>query len=130
MKTTKQAKAEHPEYSKLIGAVCRSLDKEDFFNVYNHGISGGYGGFIYYSDTVKFWRANRQQIILLLEEEAEQFGMGVLEMIKGFRCVGDVELSEIGHCLYGNFSHNRDTVIYNALAWFAAEEVVRWFCEE
>lgn len=130
MKTTKQVKQEHPEYAKLIGAVCRSLNKEDLFNVYNHGISGGHGGFIYYSDTVKFWRANRKQITLLLEEEAEQLGMGVLEMIKRFRCASNVELNKIGRCLYGNYSGNKDCTIYITFAWFAAEKVVRWFYEE
>lgn len=131
MKTIKQVKRERPEYTKLIKAVCNNLSEDDFESIYEHGIAGGYGNFIYYHDTIKFWRANRQQITSLLEQEAEQFGTDVLSMINGFGCLrGKYELSEIGRCLYGNYSENNDCSIYNAFAWFAAEEVVRWFCEE
>lgn len=129
MKTLKQVKNERPEYAKLIQAVWNSLDESDFENIYQYGISGGYGDFVYYYDTVKFWRTNRKQITALLEETAEQFGENVLDMIKGFRS-SDAETNEIARCLYGNYSDNNDCTIYNAFAWFAAEEVVRWFCEE
>lgn len=131
MKKTNEVIKEHSEFAKLIRSVRKNLDKESFIEVYNHGIGGGYGNFIYYSDTVSFWRKNKQQIILLMEEVADSIGENILEMAQGFGCLGkDYELSEIAKCLYGNYSEKNRVHIYNAFAWFAAEEVIRWFFEE
>ena len=50
------------EYEKLYNAVkehAPSLDTEDFKQISKHGINGGFNGFIYYADTVKFFDRNK-----------------------------------------------------------------------
>ncbi len=83
-------------------------------DVANNGIDGGYGDFIYYSDTVPFAEKNRAEIAKLAESQAADFGEGVLDMVQGFGCLGkDYEQGEIARCLYGS---GDDTQILNALA--------------
>ena len=101
-------------------------------DIANHGIGGGFHGFIYYADTVKFTKANRANIAKLAEAQAADFGQGVLEMIQGFNCLGkEFGTGEIARCLYGR---GDDSQIMNALAWYAGEEVCREyyriFCED
>lgn len=131
MKKTNEVINEHPEFAKLIRSVARNLNKGNYIDVYNNGIDGGYGKFIYNRDTLKFWQNNRQQITDLLLGTADMLGKEVLSMIRNFKCLGsDYTIDEIGKCLYGNFSENNPVQIYNSFAWFAAEEVVRWYCED
>jgi hypothetical protein len=56
MKTISQVKKQNPDYSALIHAVVSRIGKESIEDVINHGIDGGFRGFIYYTDTVKFGR--------------------------------------------------------------------------
>ena len=116
----------HP---KLARAVVKQFGDEEAFmeksaDVTNHGISGGFSGWIYYTETTAFARKNRAKIAELAEELACDLGEGTLEMIQGFNCLGkdDYSIDEIGRALYGR---GDDTQILNALAWFAAEEVCR-----
>ena len=63
-KTTKQVLAENPSYKTLINAVIRKLGGTYYlYDIRSHGISGGFPGFTYYSDTVKF--ASRYRSLLL-----------------------------------------------------------------
>lgn len=86
-------------------------------------IDGGFGGWIYYSETIPFAKRNRAAIASLAEYDASEFGTNVLEMIQGFGCIGkDHSQAEIARCLYGS---GDDTTILNGLAWYAAESVAR-----
>lgn len=114
---------------KLARAVVKQFGDDEAFiesapDVVNHGINGGFSGWIYYTETTAFARKNRAAITELAEELASDFGMGTLEMVQGFNCLGkeDYSTNEIGRALYGR---GDDTQILNALAWFAAEEVCR-----
>lgn len=101
--------------------------KEMAEDVANHGASAGFGGWTYYSETVKFAKSNRSSIAELAGIYAEDFGVGTLEMIQGFNCIGkDYSLEEIGKCLYGR---GEETAILNGLAWFALEEVARVYSD-
>lgn len=117
--------------ASLVRAVIKQFGgwesfTESALDVYNHGIAGGFHGFIYYGDTVKFAKAHKADIQKLASEQAEEFGVGTLEMIQGFGCLGkDYSLDEIGKCLYGCGHCDDETQIYNALAWYAGEEVCR-----
>jgi len=112
----------------LVRAVVSQIGSWEYFqdtapDIANHGIDGGYAGFTYYVDTLAFARKHRAKIAKLAEGQAEEYGMGVLEMIQGFGCLGkDYSLGEIGKCLYGR---GDDTQILNGLAWYAGEEVCR-----
>ena len=134
------------EHGKLIKAVISKLgysgrltkDEEEELldtlkNVVNHGASIGFGGFIYYSDTIEFARKNQNSIIKLLEEEAESFGEEVAEMVFNF---GDFRKSppdtddkrDVYRFLSG--AKCKETKIPNLMAWFALEEVARFFEED
>ncbi len=102
---------------------------DEFKNISNYGINGGYGGFIYYSDTAKFFDDNKDLILELLNNQAQDFGYkNELEMLENFNCLkGEtITLKDINEiCNFkgeseNNFTH---TNIKNALSWYAGEEV-------
>ena len=103
-------------------------------DIYKHGIGGGFGGFIYYKDTVKFYQDNKSQINDLLKETAESLDTSVIQMVRNFNYlnIGGYSEDEVGRVLYSNddpFELSGGTQIANALAWYAGEEVARSFCE-
>ena len=111
----------------LIRAVIRQsggwIDfQEKAPDISNYGISGGFSGWIYYTETCQFYAKNQSSIIKLVECQSDEYGYhSAQDMVKGFRSL-DTTLSEIGCTLYGN-KRQHDTQVANALAWFAAEEV-------
>lgn len=125
MKTTAQAIADSGLDSRVVRAVVRRIGRESIEDVNRHGIAGGFSGFIYYSDTVNFWRKYKAEIITMLEDLCSDLGEGLLETVFNW-LDGDWSTTEIGAAIYGKYSADFD-VIYNALAWFAAEEVCRAF---
>ena len=137
MKTLKQVTSERPEYKRLINAVIDNIGIESVEDVINHGIDGGFNGFIYTSDTVAFYKKHKKDIITLAKDMASDLGENLIEMIGGFNClkyydynknkwVEDKGQDAIGQTVYGN---DHDDMVANALAWFAAEEVCRMFEE-
>jgi len=133
MKTISDVCKEYPEFSLVIKAVVRRIGKGSIEDVNNHGIDSGFDGFIYYFDTVAFWRKYRKLILEMLKNDAENCTSGIVEMVQGFNClmngnIRNYSIDEIGRALYGNFDNEQYT-IYNALAWYAAETVCRYFEE-
>jgi hypothetical protein len=101
--------------------------KEDTKDIADHGIDGGFNGWINHSDTCAFARRNRALIAEFAADQAGDLGLGVIEMVQGFGCLGkDYSIDEIGRCLYGR---GDDTSIMNGLAWYAAEECARAYCD-
>jgi hypothetical protein len=117
----------------LVRAVVRQIGGWRSFcesapDIANHGIDGGFSGFIYYSDTEPFARRNREAIAKLAEEQASEFGTNVFEMIQGFGCFRNGSKpseSEIGQALYAGKGTEEGVGVLNALAWYAGEEVAR-----
>ncbi|HAR39070.1 MAG TPA: hypothetical protein DCS09_11140 [Porphyromonadaceae bacterium] len=104
--------------------------KECAPDVNNHGIGGGFHGFIYYTDTVKFFRNQRVNIIEMAKSQAEDFGVGMLEMIAGFGCMKSLDISEdeIARAMYTGKGEMSEQIM-NCLAWYAGEEVARAYCD-
>jgi len=133
MKTIKTVLSEHSDYAALIRAVVRNVGRESISDINNHGIGGGFGGFTYYDDTVKFFKAHKKAILSLLKAMSEDLGEGMFELVAGFNCLSSAgkplyTVDEIAEAIYadsGECAH----IIQNALAWFAAEEVCHWFEE-
>jgi hypothetical protein len=128
---------------KLINAVIENLGYddlndpdciEDLRNITNYGIDGGYGGFVYYSETTSFFNENRKEIIELVKEMSFEFGQGMIEFVLSFNCLKNMNISddEIGNVLFCVETDNRDEkmVIKNALSWFAGEEVARHLVDQ
>ena len=135
MKTTKQVITDYPQHKKLINAVLRQLgSKDNIEDIYRNGINGGYCGFIYYTDTHNFAMKNRKSIIALLEEQAFHIcNDDVVEMVKSFNTfrrngMDKDELRDLYRYLGG--AKVEQGSITNIMAWFAAEEVARMFCDE
>jgi hypothetical protein len=128
MKTMEQVVKERSEYSRLIRAVVSRIGKESIEDVINHGIDGGFGGFVYHSDTTKFFRKYRADIIRMAGEMSSNMGEDMLEMIRNFNCLGhdDYSVDDIARAIYQGKGEMVDQ-IQNAMAWFAAEEVCRMF---
>lgn len=106
----------------LKDAVLKQLrcdNKEEIENtlsdVSNHGAGGGFNGFIYYTETSKFYDENEEIIWQALEQDVEDFGhKNVLEMISTF----NTDVTDI-------------STFKNLLAWYALEKVASDFqCEK
>lgn len=118
----------------LVRAVSRQIGGwESFTNcaedIQDNGADGGFCGFIYYRDTLAFFRRNRKAIMEMAEQMADDLGEGMLKMIAGFNCLRSDELTEdaIAKALYASKGDDM-TSIQNAMAWFALEEVARSYC--
>ncbi|MBE9242876.1 DUF7222 domain-containing protein [Synechocystis salina] len=110
--------------SRQMGGKSELL--QHYKDVVNHGADSGFNGFIYYSETVKFWRNNKKLILESLSQLADDLGENVINMVRNFNCIkGDFSTDEIGKALYGSYREEFD-LIYNCLAWYALETV----CQE
>ena len=118
----------------LIRSVVRQLGGWDSFktsapDIANHGINGGFHGFIYYKDTIAFAKRNRAHIQAMAKDQSSDFGTPVVEMIQNFGCFRHSKPSESEVCtaLWGGRSEEGTDNVLNALAWYAGEEVARAF---
>ena len=129
IKSISQVCREYPEKSRLIHAVVSRIGKDSIEDVINHGADSGFSGFIYYTDTVKFYRKYREDINQWIKESWEDIGYkSALDMVKSFRCAQDETEDTIGKCLYNSRLNGDETMmIENCLSWFALEEVCRLF---
>lgn len=124
-------------HAALASAVIRQCGGWDSFkemasDVSNHGADGGFHGFIYYTETVKFAKANQQSIMEMARDMANDFGTpGAISLVAGFNCLRDMKLTgdDVASVLCG-FDKENATQVYNALAWFALEEVSRRYVDE
>jgi len=118
----------YTELTKLQRAVKRQLGSdtmqeflETLQEVANHGAGGGFSGFTYYGETVDFARRNRALIWEQLEEDSDNFGQSVADMVCGFNCFKEYTPNEI---LAGLYERGENvTTVYNGLSWYALESV-------
>jgi len=126
----KAKKAYHP----LKRAVMRQFgDSNSFYesvsDIANHGASVGVSGFIYYSDTVNFTKRNKDKIMQSLTELSCDIGESIVSMLSHWQCLKGMSQCEIMEGLYNPKSDNK-TCVYNALAWYALEEVANYLYNE
>lgn len=94
------------------------------------GAAGGFGGFIYHSETIPFTKRNKKALLEMCKEQANDIyghGMTVPAFIAGFNCVA-CDAEQVAIALYTGKGENV-TEVYNALAWYALEEVSRRYCD-
>lgn len=96
-------------------------------DVTNHGASGGFSGWIYYSETEKFTKAHKAAILEMAKQMADDLGEPLYKMIGGFNCL-KISEGEAAEAIHNPRSEDR-TNVYNALAWFALEEVSRSYSD-
>lgn len=138
MKTTQEKLIKSSNIpASLIRAVVRQLGGWDSFiekaaDITNHGINGGYLGFIYYTDTEKFAKANKDAILELASSQAQEIGYdSTLAMIRGFGCFKGDTLTdcELMNALCKGRNPKDGPNILNGLAWYAGEEVAQAYCD-
>ena len=132
--TTFNIKKAKKAYHPLKRAVMRQFgDSESFYesvsDIANYGASGGVSGFIYYSDTVAFTKRNKSKIMGCLSELSCDIGESIVSMLSHWRCFKGLSEGEIMEGLYNPKSDNK-TCVYNALAWYALEEVANYLYNE
>ena len=92
------------------------------------GADGGFHGFIYYTDTVKFAKAHKAELIQLAKDMADDMGeKSAYALIAGFNCL-KMEPDAVAEAIHNPRSEDA-TNVYNALSWFALEEVARSYCD-
>jgi len=109
------------------------LTSEEIIDAGAHGADTGWGGFIYYHETVEFFQNNKVAIIDLLKQMAGEFEeANIISFVASFNYlkssieVDNAEtLDEIGRAIYGT-PNKDDYQVQNALAWFALEQTGHW----
>ena len=99
---------------RLVYAVDEQMGDllQDAENIYNHGISGCYPGFVWYNETCAFYQAYKDDIWEMLWDQHKEFGhKHILEMIASFTGANQVGGSD---------------QFENLMAWYAAEEAARY----
>jgi hypothetical protein len=130
MKSKKEVLNENAQYKTLINAVYSRIGKDCIMDVVNHGIDGGFSGFIYYSETHSFAMRYRSIIVRMLENMATDLGEDVVSMVAGFGVFRNSPMdADDKKDLYKYLGGGRPQqgAITNVMAWFAAEEVCRMF---
>ena len=133
MKTIKQFIEQSNLPAKLVRSVIRQIGgwqefKDHAQDVYNRGAAGGFSGFTYYSDTVSFAKRNKTDIEAMLKDFADSISESFADTLAGFNCFKGEDPCDILDGYYNPRSDNRQ-MVYNALAWYALEEVCRAYCE-
>jgi hypothetical protein len=131
MKSKAQVLRDRPEYKTLINGVINSLGGiESVEDVTRGGASAGFPGFTYYSDTHKFAMRYRKLIVKMLQEQADEFGTEIVEMVSGFGVFRQSPMdNEDKMELYKYIGGGKcdQSTITNLMAWYALEEVCRMF---
>ena len=123
---------------KLTAAVIRQFSgwetfQEKAHDVANHGISGGYCGFIYYDDTIAFAKKHKKLIIESIQQFADEIGESFTKVIADFNCLKNTGITENDVITALMSPRSCDDYIlqqvYNALAWYAAETVAQGYTD-
>lgn len=118
----------------LIDAVVDQIGGWEYFtecapDIANHGINGGFNGFIYYTDTIRFANENITELLAFGKDQAQQFDMsGVYSLVASFGCLPDLNTDDVAEAVH-DASHEEYEQVMNALAWYAAEEVSRSYVD-
>ncbi len=118
---------------KLTRAVIRQLGgRESLHDIATHSADAGWPGFTYYRDTCEFYKRNKKDIIARANQDSDEFGCDMLEMIAGFGCLKDMKLKpfEVAQAIEGRGDNDNVDLVHNALAWYALEEVAREMCPD
>jgi hypothetical protein len=97
-----------------------------------HGADGGFPGFIYYSDTIRFFKQNCKDIINNIGHTAAETGTDIIKLVQSFgvfRYSTPPASGEVGKALWDSAHiHDDLTTLYNVFAWYALEEISRiWY---
>lgn len=90
--------------------VINQFDADEINEMAQHGASGGFTGLIYYSETTELYKKYNKDIWEMLNEDSENSGCSIFELINTFgmsKNVGSKETFE------------------NLLVWYAVENIAQ-----
>ena len=100
-------------------------------NCAENGANVGFVGFIYYNETIPFFKKHRQDIVHHMENAATEMGTDIISMVQSFgvfRNSTKPTVGEIGKALWGSGQSPHLTSLYNVFAWYALEEIAHtWY---
>jgi hypothetical protein len=92
-----------------------------------HGADGGFPGFTYYSDTIRFFKHNCKDILNNIGHTAAETGTDIIKLVQSFgvfRCSTPPTSEEVGKALWDSAHiHDELATFYNVFAWYALEEI-------
>lgn len=111
---------------KALGGLAEARPR--LKDVAEHGADSGFPGFIYYSETCEFFRDNRQVILTMLEEDAEELDLTAEELVASFRGLEGFNRRDLSRAIRQALCGIKDdspvqTQVENVLAWYALESV-------
>ena len=114
---------------RLVSAVLDQLEAEDSVtleDISNHGVAGGFTGFIYTYEIIEFFEVNRPLILDQLKEDIKSMSENsILEFVKTFSCLpSEVTTDDIGVTLWSDDLAS-DEMVAVCLAQYAAETVAK-----
>lgn len=115
----------------LIRATIRQVGgwarfKECANEIASHSADAGWPGFTYYEDTVPFSKKNKESILEMARNQADDLGTEMFAMISNFRCMNGLTATEVIEAIYSRRSpEDNRTTVFNGMAWYALEEVAR-----
>ena len=123
---------------EALGYSLKGTDNEfrelsdEFENCAENGADCGFGGFIYYNETIPFFITNRRDIVMHMINMAEGIGTDIISMVQGFgvfRHGGKPTAGEVGRALYDSGKTWPElATLHNVFAWYTLEEVSRtWY---
>lgn len=131
MSKTRSQFLKHCSFPELSRAVLNQIGltweeissrPSDFQNA-NAGVSG----FISYHETHEFTKKHRKTIVEMLEEQADEFGQDVVEMVNGFGVFRPDGMNKDDkkdlYRLLGGGLPDQGTIT-NVMAWYALEETM------
>lgn len=123
---------------KLASTVIRQFGgwgtfQEKAPDVANHGIQGGYYGFIYYDETAAFVKKHKNLIIENIVQLADEIGENFAKVIADFNCLKKSGITENDVIIALMYTRLNDDYlmreVYNALAWYAGETVAHEYVD-
>lgn len=123
------------QYPELARAVIDQMGGMESFHdhaadVANYGAAGGFTGFIYYTETGRFYRTNRASINRMVVDMAQEFGMEPIQFVRSFNCMQGQGFGDLDVAAAMLGQEDADVLIENALSWFALEEVCRAYADQ
>ena len=113
-------------------------------DIYKHGMTGGFSGFTYYSETKEFYLKNKKEINELLEHDGLDFGyndtwheslndladvclegdkLGAISMVLNLRCSEYSLTEEVYTSMYDGYDSECDTTVANCISWYVVESL-------
>ena len=113
-------------------------------DIYKHGMTGGFSGFTYYSETKEFYLKNKKEINELLEHEGLDYGyndtwheslndladvglegekLGAMSMVLNLRCSEYSLTEEVYTSMYDGYDSECDATVANCISWYVVESL-------